>query len=63
MWYVTQGVALPTGLFAGTATRQYDKTTWNTITEYSHIGYSNYESLKLEVLHRYSKGTPSSGST
>jgi len=56
VWYTSQGVALPTGLFAGTGTRSYDKTTWPNITEYSHIGYSNYNSLKLEVLRRYSKG-------
>ena len=56
VWYESSGVALPTGLFAGTGTRQYDKTTWNSITEYSHIGYSNYEGLKLEVLRRFSKG-------
>ena len=56
VFYVNQGVATPTGLFSGTATRDYDKTTWNSITEYSHIGYSNYESLKVELLRRYSKG-------
>lgn len=56
VWYVSSGVALPTGLFAGTGTRQYDKTTWNSITEYSHVGYSNYEGLKLEVLRRYTRG-------
>jgi hypothetical protein len=56
VWYASSGVALPTGLFAGTGTRQYDKTTWNSITEYSHVGYSNYEGLKLELLHRYSRG-------
>jgi hypothetical protein len=56
VWYVTSGVALPTGLFAGTGTRQYDKTTWNNITEYSHIGYSNYEGFKFEALRRFSRG-------
>ena len=56
VWYTNSGVALPTGLFAGTGTRQYDQTTWNSITEYSHIGYSNYEGFKFEVLRRFSKG-------
>ena len=56
VWYTTTGAALPTGLFAATATRSYDTTTWQNITEYSHIGYSNYESIKLEILRRYSKG-------
>src|SRR5439155_17791111 len=26
------------------------------ITQFSHIGYSNYNGLKLEVVHRYSRG-------
>jgi hypothetical protein len=53
VWYENSGVAVPTGL---TATRQYDQTTWAAITEYSHVGYSNYEGLRLEVLRRFSKG-------
>jgi hypothetical protein len=56
VWYASTGVAVPTGLFAGTGTRQYDKTTWNNITEYSHIGYSNFEGIRLEVLRRFTKG-------
>ena len=56
IWYTTSGTALPMGLFSATATRSYDTTTWQNITKYSHIGYSNYEGLKLEVVHRYSRG-------
>ena len=56
IWYTNTGQPLPTGVYAGVATRQYDQTTWQNITEFSHIGWSNYNSLKLEVLRRYSKG-------
>jgi hypothetical protein len=55
VWYVSQGTAVPTGLFAN-GVRQYDQTTWNAITEYSHFGYSNYQGIKLEVLRRFTKG-------
>jgi len=56
IWYTTTGQPLPTGFYAAVATRQYDQTTWQTITQFSHIGYSNYNGLKLEVVHRYSRG-------
>ncbi len=56
VWYTTTGLPKPTGLYSAVATRQYDQTTWQNITQFSHIGYSNYSGLKLEVLHRYSKG-------
>ena len=41
IWYTTTGTAQPTGLFSATAMRSYDTTTWQNITNYSHIGYSN----------------------
>jgi hypothetical protein len=56
VWYKTQGVAIPTGLLGGNTIRQYDQSTWNAITEYSHFGYSNYEGIRLEALRRFSKG-------
>jgi hypothetical protein len=55
VFYTSQGVALPTGA-AANSTRQYDQSTWNAITEYSHFGYSNYEGLRLELLRRFTKG-------
>ena len=55
VFYTSQGVAIPTGNNAN-STRQYDQTTWNAITEYSHIGYSNYEGIRLEVLRRFTRG-------
>jgi hypothetical protein len=55
VFYTSQGVAIPTGANAN-STRQYDQSTWNAITEYSHIGYSNYEGIRLEFLRRFTRG-------
>jgi hypothetical protein len=55
VFYTSQGVALPTGSNAN-STRQYDQSTWNAITEYSHFGYSNYQGFRLEALRRFTKG-------
>jgi len=57
VWYLTTGLPLPTGFYSAVATRQYDQTTWQNIVEFSHVGYSNYSGLKLEINHRYSNGS------
>lgn len=54
VFYESQGVAIPTGSNANT-TRQYDSV-WNAINQYSHVGYSNYEGIRLEVLRRFTRG-------
>ena len=56
IWYVTTGQPLPTGTYAATATEPYDKTTWGAITDLQKTGYSNYNSLQIEVQRRYSRG-------
>jgi hypothetical protein len=56
VWYTTTREPKPTGFYAAVAQRPYNNTTWQNITQFSHVGYSNYGGLRLEVLHRYSKG-------
>jgi hypothetical protein len=56
IWYVTTGQPLPTGMYAATATEPYDKTTYGGITDLQKTGYSNDNSLQVEVQRRYSRG-------
>jgi Carboxypeptidase regulatory-like domain len=56
IWYVTQRRPLPTGTFAGVATRPYDQQVFGTLQEFRKIGWGNYSGLRLEFERRYSKG-------
>ncbi len=56
VWYSTTGLPLPTGTFAGTATRAFETTTFGDIEEYQKIGWSNAQSFQFELQRRYSKG-------
>ena len=56
IWYVTQGVPLPSGVNAGVATRPYDNTTYGPIVEYRKSGFSNYSGAQFQLERRYSKG-------
>ena len=56
IWYVTTGQPLPTGTFANTATRNLNQTTYGDLEQYSKTGWSNSNSIQLEMEHRYAKG-------
>jgi hypothetical protein len=56
VWYTTTGLAKPTGTFASTAIRPYDKTTYGNITATMKTGYSNANSLQLQMQRRFSHG-------
>jgi len=56
LWYTTTGQQLPTGTYADVATRPYDQQVYGTMREYQSIGWSNTQSFKVELEHRYSKG-------
>jgi hypothetical protein len=56
VWFVTTGLPLPTGTFAGTARRPFENTMFGSIEEYQKTGWSNAQNFQLEVQRRYSKG-------
>ena len=56
IWFTTRGVAKPTGTYAGVATRPYDQTTYSTVNGYTHKGWSNATSFRIEAERRYSRG-------
>ena len=56
IWYAKTGQPLPTGTYANVATRPYDQTLYGTMYEFMNIGWSNDQSFKVELEHRYSKG-------
>ena len=56
IWYVTTGLALPTGTYASTATRNLNQTTYGNLEEYGKTGWSNSNAFEFQVEHRYSKG-------
>ena len=56
VWYASTGLSLPTGEFAGVATRPFDKNVYGTIRQYQKTGWSNNQSLYINLEHRYSKG-------
>jgi hypothetical protein len=55
IWYVTKGVAKPTGEFAPVAMRPFDKTTFGTLNEFRKTGWSNYSGMLFEIERRYNK--------
>lgn len=56
IWYSTTGNQLPTGVYADVATNPYDQHVYGTMQQYQNIGWSNTQSFKVELEHRYSKG-------
>jgi hypothetical protein len=56
VWFTTQGVARPTGTFAGTATRGFETTMFGNIEEYQKTGWSNSQNFQFEIQRRYTKG-------
>ncbi len=56
VWQVTTGTALPTGRFAGVATRPYDQRTWGGITQSSKFGFSNDSALQFNYQRPFRKG-------
>jgi hypothetical protein len=56
IWYQTTGEQLPTGPYADVASRPYDQQVYGTMRQYQGIGWSNTQSFKVELEHRYSKG-------
>ncbi len=56
IWYATTGQPLPTGTYANTARNPYNQTLYGAMYEYMNIGWSNDQSFKVELEHRYSKG-------
>ncbi len=56
VWFTTQGVARPTGIYAGTATRPFENTMFGEIEEYQRTGWSNSQNIQLEIQRRYAKG-------
>jgi len=56
IWFTTEGVARPTGTYAQTATRNFEKTMFGTIEEYQKTGWSNSQNFQFEIQRRYAKG-------
>jgi len=56
VWQVTTGTALPTGRFAGVATRPYDQRTWGGITQSTKFGFSNDSALQFNYQRPYRQG-------
>ncbi len=56
VWLSTTGLPVPTGRLAGTARRVFDQTTYGNVNEYTKTGYSNFNSVQMEISRRYTKG-------
>jgi hypothetical protein len=56
VWQVTTGTPLPTGTYAGVATRPYDQRTWGNITQSTKYGFSNDSALQFNYQRPYRKG-------
>jgi hypothetical protein len=56
IWYAAKREPLPTGEFAGVATRPYDQTAYGTINMFSPLGFSRHNSFQFEFERRYHKG-------
>jgi hypothetical protein len=56
VWYMSTGQPLPTGTYASTATRPFDQKTYGNINELQKTGFSNDNSIQLEVQRRMSHG-------
>lgn len=56
VWYTTTHMPEPTGTYADVARRPYDQHVYGDMVEYQNIGWSNNQSFKVNIEHRFSKG-------
>jgi hypothetical protein len=56
VYEMTNGVVPPTGMYAATATRPYDKLTWGTNVMSTKYGWSNNSSLQLNYQRPFKNG-------
>lgn len=56
VWYTRTGEPLPTGPFAAVARRNFDKEIFGTIQQYQKTGWSNNNSIVVEVQRRFAQG-------
>ena len=56
VWYVSTGLPLPTGPLANVARRDYDNTTYGTLTAYYPTGYMNEDGMQFQLERRYRNG-------
>lgn len=56
VWYATRKTPEPTGTYADVARRPYDQHVYGDMIEYQNIGWSNNQSFKVNIEHRFSKG-------
>jgi len=56
IWLQTTKTPVPTGPFAGVATRPYDKQVYGNITLYTNSGYGNFNGAQFELERRFAKG-------
>ena len=56
VWETATGTALPTGTYAGTATRPYDQTTWGGSVMSLKTGWSNDSALQLNYQRPFKNG-------
>jgi hypothetical protein len=56
VWYMTTGLALPTGTFSGEARRPYDQKAYTDIKILTKTGYINSQTFTVEFERRFSRG-------
>ena len=56
VWYVSTGLPLPTGPLANVARRDYDNTTYGTLTAYYPTGYMNEDGMQFQLERRHRNG-------
>src|SRR5437899_6363697 len=56
IWYTTRHEPLPTGEFAGVATRPYDQRVYGNITLYAATGYGRYNGMEVQLERRFHRG-------
>src|SRR5579884_1791676 len=56
VWYTTTHQPIPGGAYADVARRPYDNHVYGDVIEYQNIGWSNDQTFKFNVEHRFSKG-------
>ncbi len=56
VWYMTTGLAIPSGEYSGVARRGFDQTVYGTIERYQKSGWSNSNGMQFEMERRFSRG-------
>jgi hypothetical protein len=56
LWFSGTGEPLPTGEYSAVARRPFDKEIFSTIRQFQKTGWSNNNSIVIEVQRRYSQG-------